>query len=61
MRIISIMALTGRDRPTLVVDDANYRASRMVRNVVGQVPIIDDRARACRTLIQKLHFLLRDT
>lgn len=25
------------------MDDASYRASRMVRNTVGQVPIIDHR------------------
>lgn len=36
----------GADRT--VVDDASYRASRMVRNMVGQVPIIDDRVRVYR-------------
>lgn len=40
----------GADRT--VVDDASYRASRMVRNMVGQVPIIDDRVRVYR--IQQL-------
>lgn len=36
-------------RSDTVVGDASYRASRMVRDVAGQVPIIDDRARVYRT------------
>ena len=44
-----VQAMLRECRSDAVVGDASYRASRMVRDVAGQVPIIDDRVRVYRT------------